>query len=220
MNAVGQNLNATHYQSNLMSWVISNAVLEAAFAEVVKSREHDSHNTNIWWLRRNWPAQKQALRDSLLNSIDRLSLLKRKSLDQTAPPDCATARYMDDGIIFVKTRWQLWRVIKNMHEVVHGLKLKLDLDKTFIGRIHKGVDFVGYRFNASGLCGLVQRTIDHHWNKRLRLDEQSASDQRGQAWTSPNHGSPLPHHKHILTAPTTRRATTLYDDLLLQRPQP
>ena len=173
MNAVGQNLNATHYQSNLMSWVISNAVLEAAFAEVVKSREHDSHNTNIWWLRRNWPAQKQALRDSLLNSIDRLSLLKRKSLDQTAPPDCATARYMDDGIIFVKTRWQLWRVIKNMHEVVHGLKLKLDLDKTFIDRVHKGFDFLGYRFNASGLCGLVQKTIDNHWNKRLRLHEHT-----------------------------------------------
>ena len=58
MNAAGQNLNATHYQSNLMSWVIRNAVLEAAFAEVIKSREHDSHNSDIWGLRRNWPAQQ------------------------------------------------------------------------------------------------------------------------------------------------------------------
>jgi hypothetical protein len=111
-----------------------------------------------------------------------MGALMLKSLDKMAPPGCTYARYMDDWIIFTKSRWQLKRVLKNMHEVVHGLKLKLALNKTFIGRIQKGFDFLGYRFNATGLCGLAQKTIDNHWNKRLRLFEQNASDQRVQAY--------------------------------------
>jgi hypothetical protein len=311
--------NAAHYPSNLMSRIVSNAVLEAAFAAVVKSRELDSHNSDIWWLRRHWGKQKEVLRECLLidtyqlsplmvlgsregprltrwTAIDTVVLkaitlvlteaiqpksdsrchhlkgnggLKRgvnrvhdaiepsrfhyavksdiadfyasmdhevllaqcrkiikderiikiiqqymnrvevnngdhnlietgiakgcplsplmgalmlKSLDKMVPPECADARYRDDWIIFTKTRWQLRRVIKNMHELVRGLKLKLALDKTFIGRIQKGFDFLGYQFNVFGLCGLAQKTIDNHCNQRLRLDEQGAPDQRVQAY--------------------------------------
>ncbi len=52
--------------------------------------------------------------------------------------------------------------MKNMHVLVRGLKLKLALDKALIGRIQKGFDFLGYRFTASGLCGLAQKGIDNH----------------------------------------------------------
>jgi hypothetical protein len=113
-----------HYATNLMRWIASNAVLEAAYAHLIK---------NIDWF------------------------------------------------IFTHTRRHFRRVIKNMHALVRGLKFKLALNKTFIGPIDKGFDFLGYRFNAHDLIDLAQKTIDNLLNKRLQLYEQSASDQRVQA---------------------------------------
>lgn len=308
-----------YFASNLMSQITSNAVLDDVFAKLVKKREHDSHNSDIWDVRSDWPEQRRMLRTQLLagayqltpvtvfgnrdghrltrwSSLDSivlkaitqvlttviqprmdrrchhlkgngglkagvnrvnqtlsqrrypfviksdiadfyasmphdlllaqcsklikddriLALLQQymnrvevqhgnhnlidigiakgcplsplmgaimlKSLDKMVPPDCAYARYMDDWVIFIKTRRQMRRVIKNMHELMRGLKLKLALNKTFFGRVSKGFDFLGYRFNANGLFGLAQKTLDNHQNKRLQLHEQGASDQRVQAY--------------------------------------
>jgi retron-type reverse transcriptase len=84
-----------------------------------------------------------------------MGALMLKSLDKMIPPGCAYARYMDDWVILTRSRHQLRRLIKNMHDVVRGLKLTLALNKTFIGRIHTGLDFLGYRFGAKGLLGLA-----------------------------------------------------------------
>jgi RNA-directed DNA polymerase len=107
-----------------------------------------------------------------------MGALMLKSLDKMIPDRCAYVRHMDDWVILTRTRHQLRRVVKNMHEVVRGLKLTLALDKTFIGKIRKGVDFLGYRFGSLGVIGLAQQTINNHKQKLLRLYEQSASDQR------------------------------------------
>ena len=89
---------------------------------------------------------------------------------------------MDDWVILVTRRHKMRRVIKNMHDIMRGLKLRLAASKTFIGRIRKGFDFLGYRFNHRGLIGISQKTIDNFRQKRLRLYEQNASDQRVQAY--------------------------------------
>jgi hypothetical protein len=91
-------------------------------------------------------------------------------------------RYRVDWVIYTYIHWQLRRVIKNMYTVGLGLKLKLALKKTFIGPIHQGFDFLGYRFNAHGLINLSQKTIVNHLNKRLQLYKQGASDQRVQPY--------------------------------------
>jgi hypothetical protein len=70
------------------------------------------------------------------------------------------------------------QVVKNMHGIVHGLKLRLARKKTFIGRISKGFGFLGCRFGELGLTGLEQQTIDNQKQKPLLLYEQNASDQR------------------------------------------
>jgi hypothetical protein len=62
--------------------------------------------------------------------------------------------------------------------------LRLALKKTFIGRISKGFDFLGYRFGALGLAGLAQQAIDNHKQRLLRLDEPSVSDQRVEKYVS------------------------------------
>ena len=106
-----------------------------------------------------------------------MGALMLKSLDKMIPTDCAYARYMDDWVILIPTRRRLRQVVKNMHGIVHRLKYKLAFNKTFIGRIERGFDFLGYRLGANGQIGLAKQTILNHWNKLSRLYEQSASDQ-------------------------------------------
>ena len=57
-------------------------------------------------------------------------------------------RYMDDFIFFAKTRWQLRKIIKSVYSLLDTLKLKLALDKTFIGKCSKGFDFLGYHIGG------------------------------------------------------------------------
>jgi hypothetical protein len=99
-----------------------------------------------------------------------------KFLDKIVPGDCAYARFMDDWLILTKTRGQLRRIIKKMHRVVKNLKFKLALDKTYIGRIKNGFDFLGYRFSKNGVIGLAQKTIDNYYNKIATLYEQHRTD--------------------------------------------
>ena len=59
---------------------------------------------------------------------------------------------------------------------------ELPLYKTFIGRIEKGFDFLGYRISPDGLS-VAQPTLDRFVEKATRLYEQA----KGQP-----EGSPLP----------------------------
>jgi RNA-directed DNA polymerase len=85
-----------------------------------------------------------------------MGALMLKSLDKMIPLGCTYARFMDDWVILTRTRRQLRQVLKNMHAIVHRLKMRLALNKTFIGRISKGFDFLGYRFGSLGVIGLAQ----------------------------------------------------------------
>ncbi len=54
-------------------------------------------------------------------------------------------RFMDDLLVFTKTRHQLRRCIKKTYEVLESWKFKLHTGpKTFIGRIEKGFDYCGF----------------------------------------------------------------------------
>ena len=84
-----------------------------------------------------------------------------KSLDDSMKSDCFYVRYMDDRVILTKTRHQLRCVIKKMQQLMDRLKFKLAFDKTFIGRITRGFDFLGYRFSSQGIIGLAQKTLSN-----------------------------------------------------------
>jgi RNA-directed DNA polymerase len=125
-----------------------------------------------------------------------------KSLDDSIMSGCFYVRYMDDWVILTKTRHQLRRVIKKMHQVMDWLKFKLALDKTFIGRISKGFDFLGYRFSHQGIIGLAQKTLSNFKERLSRLYESGASDQRiaqyvrnWMRWCVAGLNSHLPHRE-------------------------
>jgi len=80
-------------------------------------------------------------------------------------------RYMDDILILSKTRWQNRRVVKVLNRCFEELKVVQHPDKTFIGKIEKGFDFLGYYFSREPLT-LARNTVKHHVQCIYRLYEQ------------------------------------------------
>jgi hypothetical protein len=61
------------------------------------------------------------------------------------------ARFMDDWVILAPTRWELRRAIRLVNQTLADLHVEQHHDKTFIGRISRGFDFLGYAFKPTGL---------------------------------------------------------------------
>jgi RNA-directed DNA polymerase len=58
-------------------------------------------------------------------------------------------RYMDDVLILAPTRWRLRKAIRVLQGIFTRLKLRTRTDKTSIGRIEKGFDFLGYHLTRA-----------------------------------------------------------------------
>jgi hypothetical protein len=102
-----------------------------------------------------------------LKTLD--GLMKREGLPYV--------RYMDDWVILAKTRWALRRVVQQVNTILDNLKLEKHPDKTFIGRIDRGFDFLGYRFVPEGLR-LAAQTKQRFVERATRLYEQGAAASR------------------------------------------
>ena len=83
-------------------------------------------------------------------------------------------RFMDDILILAPTRWQLRRAVKLVNQALGALSLEKHPDKTFIGRIERGFDFLGYHFSPEGLS-VAKKTIENFIEKTSRLYEQKRS---------------------------------------------
>ncbi|WP_279247487.1 reverse transcriptase/maturase family protein [Candidatus Litorirhabdus singularis] len=94
--------------------------------------------------------------------------------------DVFYVRYMDDVLIMSKRRWGLRRAIKRLNEIFKSLGLEQHPDKTFIGRINKGFDFLGYHFSRAGLQ-LATKTIANAVEKMHRLYERKQTAQERAA---------------------------------------
>jgi RNA-directed DNA polymerase len=97
-----------------------------------------------------------------------------KALDEQmeGDPRYFYRRYMDDVIVLAKTRWHLRKAVRTVNQHFHQLKVEQAPDKTFIGRIEKEFDFLGYRFGLPEL-GLAEKTITNAVNKVRQLYEQN-----------------------------------------------
>jgi hypothetical protein len=80
-------------------------------------------------------------------------------------------RYMDDVIVLAKTRWHLRKAIRTVNQHFHQLKVEQAPDKTFIGRIEKEFDFLGYQFGKEKIT-VSKRTIQNHIRRLSQLYEQ------------------------------------------------
>lgn len=69
------------------------------------------------------------------------------------------------------------RLDPSAHEEMAGLRVVPHPDKTTIGRIERGFDFLGYRFTAAGLA-VAKQTVERCAARISRLYEQGATDSR------------------------------------------
>jgi hypothetical protein len=80
-------------------------------------------------------------------------------------------RYMDDIIVLSSSRWKLRKAIKTVNQHFEKLKLKQHPDKTTIGKIKTGFDFLGYQFGKEKIT-VSKRTLQNHIRRLSRLYEQ------------------------------------------------
>ncbi|WP_305418297.1 hypothetical protein [Photobacterium leiognathi] len=67
---------------------------------------------------------------------------------------------MDDFIILTTSRWQLRRV-KKLNQFFEKFSFIIP-DKTFIGKIAKGFDWLGFWFNQNGCVSISPRALANH----------------------------------------------------------
>ncbi len=84
-------------------------------------------------------------------------------------------RFMDDILVLAPTRWRLRKAVKAVNEVLGSLCLLKHPDKTFVGRIERGFDFLGYHFGPGGLT-LAVKTIERFVAHAIRLYEQEPGE--------------------------------------------
>jgi len=89
-------------------------------------------------------------------------------------------RYMDDVLILAPTRWKLKRAIRVLNQTFNELKLEKNPEKTSIGRIEKGFDFLGYHFSPEGLS-IAEKTIEKFLVRAVRLYEQEREEPCGSS---------------------------------------
>jgi hypothetical protein len=84
-------------------------------------------------------------------------------------------RFMDDILVQAPTRWRLRRAVKAVTRMLGALRLEKHPDKTFIGKIERGFDFLGFHFSRGGLRiakATVRRFVEH----AARLYEQDREE--------------------------------------------
>ena len=101
--------------------------------------------------------------------------------DRMAKLGCFYVRFMDDWVVLAPTRWKLRKAIKAVNEVMADLLVEKHPDKTFIGRIARGFDFLGYWFSPSGV-GVAKKSVDRMLDKVSRLYEQGVDENRIEAY--------------------------------------
>ncbi|EAA6839217.1 hypothetical protein L0436_004752 [Salmonella enterica] len=82
------------------------------------------------------------------------------------------ARYMDDFLILSPTRWHLRRAVRMLNRHFARAGFEQHPDKTFIGRVEKGFDWMGFWFTEKGCDGVAPRALQHFKDRLRRLYER------------------------------------------------
>ncbi|WP_455872222.1 reverse transcriptase domain-containing protein [Serratia proteamaculans] len=82
------------------------------------------------------------------------------------------ARYMDDFLVFTRTRRQLRRCVKGLHAFFNLGGFETHPDKTQLGRIEQDFDWLGVQFSTTGTT-IAPRALENHRAQRVRLYEQA-----------------------------------------------
>jgi hypothetical protein len=146
-------------------------MLDQAYEWLCVQREHLSHNNSVWDVRFNWRELKP-----LTHGIPKgcplsplIAAFYLKPLDDEMHQQGFYIRFMDDRLVMVKIKRQLRKIIKLTHRILNQIKLKMHPDKTYLGCIKKGFDFLGIHFGE--LSELSKTSLENH---RFKLAQRYA----------------------------------------------
>ncbi len=95
-----------------------------------------------------------------------------KELDDVlAAHGCFFVRFMDDIVVLTPSRWKRHQAVIVVNQLLRALRLHKHPDKTFIGRMAKGFDFLGYHF-CFGRLRMAAHTLARFVARARRLYEQ------------------------------------------------
>lgn len=98
--------------------------------------------------------------------------------DAVADSGLFYGRFMNDWVILAASRWKLRKAIRRVNVILAELKVQQHPEKTFIGRISRGFDFLGYAFCSVGLKRIARKTVEKFAERAIRLYEQGADEVR------------------------------------------
>jgi RNA-directed DNA polymerase len=82
---------------------------------------------------------------------------------------------MDNILLLSPSRWKLRRTVKVVNQVLASLGLAKHPDKTFIGRIERDLDFLGYHF-LLGSIAVAGKTVENFVSRVILLYEQEPGE--------------------------------------------
>ncbi|EMZ5447485.1 hypothetical protein KDV76_18790 [Providencia stuartii] len=83
-------------------------------------------------------------------------------------------RYMDDFVLLTRTRGQLRKAIRQLNQWFASFGFRQHPDKTFIGRVSKGFDWMGAWLTHNGITGVAPRALANHRTRCRQLYEQTS----------------------------------------------
>lgn len=112
-----------------------------------------------------------------------LGALYLRPLDELAKstPDSFYRRYMDGWAWVLPKKTRLRKALKQQYAVLQALRVAMHPDKTFIGKVVKGFDFLGFHITPTGVT-VSAAALSRHEQKVARLYEQGASPKRIRAY--------------------------------------
>lgn len=87
-------------------------------------------------------------------------------------------RFMDDWVVLAPTHWKLRAAVRCVNQSLADLKIRQHPHKTFVGRISRGFDFLGYRLASAGIMGPATPTVERCVERMSQLYEQGAAGVR------------------------------------------
>lgn len=90
-------------------------------------------------------------------------------------------RFMDDLLILARSHGGLRRAVATMNRWLALAGLLLHPDKTFIGRVERDFDGLGYRLAEQGLAAVAASALTKMLEKIRRLHEQTRAAPEAKA---------------------------------------
>lgn len=94
---------------------------------------------------------------------------------------------MDDVLVLTPTRGKLRQAVRVVNRTFAALDLEKAPNKTFIGRVEKDFDFLGYHVSPHGLT-VSEQTCQRFIERWRRLYEQAPRTPQGSLGVAPTFG--------------------------------